>query len=143
MRKFFSNADSSFYLEDTIQVYEAQGIFVPLDLREISDLEYESFMVSPDRKTPHYNIDRNCMEWIDIAPPSQEECISIARSTKERLLSIATQAISPLQDAVDLSMATEAEIVSLQQWKRYRVIVNRIDANDAPDIIWPETPPNS
>ncbi|ENY3728904.1 tail fiber assembly protein [Enterobacter kobei] len=143
MRKFFSNADSSFYLEDTIQVYEAQGIFVPLDLREISDLEYESFMVSPDRMTPHYNIDRNCMEWVDIAPPSQEECISTARSTKERLLSIATQAISPLQDAVDLSMATEAEIVSLQQWKRYRVIVNRIDANDAPDIIWPETPPNS
>lgn len=143
MRKFFSNADSSFYLEDTIQVYEAQGILVPLDLREISDLEYESFMVSPDRMTPHYNIDRNCMEWVDIAPPSQEECISTARSTKERLLSIATQAISPLQDAVDLSMATEAEIVSLQQWKRYRVIVNRIDANDAPDIIWPETPPNS
>lgn len=58
-------------------------------------------------------------------------------------MSIATQAISPLQDAVDLSMATDAEIASLQQWKRYRVILSRIDTNNAPDIIWPETPPNS
>jgi hypothetical protein len=62
---------------------------------------------------------------------------------KSRLLSLATQAISPLQDAVDLSMATEAEILSLQQWKKYRVLLNRVDTNNAPDIIWPDAPSNN
>ena len=143
MKKYFSNSDSSFYLEDTIQVYEAQGIAVPPDLKKISEQEYESFMVSPDRMTPHYNVNKSCMEWVEIAPPSHEEYIYNAQSMKSRLLSLATQAISPLQDAVDLSMATEAEILSLQQWKKYRVLLNRIDTNNAPDILWPDAPSNN
>ncbi|WP_425249338.1 tail fiber assembly protein, partial [Enterobacter hormaechei] len=32
-------------------------------------------------------------------------------------MSVAAQAIAPLQDAVDLSMATEEEMASLSAWK--------------------------
>ncbi|WJJ35380.1 tail fiber assembly protein, partial (plasmid) [Enterobacter hormaechei] len=47
------------------------------------------------------------MEWVDIAPPTREEAIENAESLKAQLLSVAAQAIAPLQDAIDLSMATD------------------------------------
>lgn len=47
MDKFFSNSENSFYLEETVNSYEEQGIPVPSDLKKITDEEYETFMVSP------------------------------------------------------------------------------------------------
>ncbi|HBZ8961091.1 TPA: tail fiber assembly protein [Citrobacter freundii] len=47
---------------------------------------------------------------------------------------------SRLQDAVDLDIATEAEAALLLAWKKYRVLLNRINPNDTPDINWPEQP---
>ncbi|EFW0364544.1 tail fiber assembly protein, partial [Shigella dysenteriae] len=46
--------------------------------------------------------------------------------------------IAPLQDAVDLEIATEEERSLLEAWNKYRVLVSRIDINTAPDIVWPE-----
>ncbi|EMJ5880571.1 tail fiber assembly protein [Enterobacter cloacae] len=140
MNKYFSNAESSFYLEETVQAYEAQGIPVPSDLMKITDSEYETFMVSPDRKTPQFNMSRHCMEWVDIAPPSKKEAIDNADSLKAQLMSVATQEILPLQDALDLEMATEKERILLTEWKKYRVLLSRVDTNKAPDIEWPESP---
>ena len=56
------------------------------------------------------------------------------------MLMIATSAIAPLQDAVDLDMATEDESEALIAWKKYRVMLNRINPEDAQNIIWPESP---
>ncbi|MFP2363125.1 tail fiber assembly protein [Enterobacter ludwigii] len=58
---------------------------------------------------------------------------------KSKLISEATLFIAPLQDAVDLSMATTEETDALLQWKKYRVLLNRVDPN-APD--WPPKPVN-
>lgn len=46
----------------------------------------------------------------------------------------------PLQDAVDLNIATEAERQQLTAWKKYRVLLNRVDTSKAPDIEWPKAP---
>lgn len=140
MKKYFSNTEKSFYLEETVKAYQAQDISVPADLMTISDDEYEAFMVSPDRKEPQYNIEKECMEWVDIAPPTKERAIENAESLKAQLLSVAAQAIAPLQDAVDLSMATEEEIASLSAWKKYRVLLNRVDTSEPDEIEWPESP---
>lgn len=52
----------------------------------------------------------------------------------------ASRVIAPLQDAVDISIATDAEVTRLAEWKRYRVALSRIDINKAPDIEWPVKP---
>ncbi|WP_426576663.1 tail fiber assembly protein [Xenorhabdus stockiae] len=44
------------------------------------------------------------------------------------------------QDAVDLDMATKEEKAVLLKWKKYRVLLNRVDCSTAPDIVWPELP---
>ncbi|HHJ9262544.1 TPA: tail fiber assembly protein, partial [Salmonella enterica subsp. enterica] len=60
-----------------------------------------------------------------------------AEGTKNRLLQIASEKIAPLQDAVDLDEATDKEKASLLAWRKYRVLVNRVDTLN-PD--WPEQP---
>ncbi|WP_272905162.1 tail fiber assembly protein [Pseudomonas petrae] len=58
---------------------------------------------------------------------------------RDRLLSIATLAIAPLQDAADLEEATASETAMLKKWKQYRVAVNRVDlVAEGPD--WPGPP---
>lgn len=78
--------------------------------------------------------------WVDLPLPTKEELIAQADSKKSHLLSVATAKISILQDAVDLDMATDEEAASLTAWKKYRVLLNRIDTSKAPDITWPEQP---
>ncbi|MCJ7926431.1 MAG: tail fiber assembly protein [Pantoea vagans] len=66
--------------------------------------------------------------------------IAINTSKKESLMSESGQMISVLQDAVDLDMATDEEESSLLLWKKYRVILSRIDANTGDAVSWPATP---
>ncbi|WP_226342965.1 tail fiber assembly protein [Pseudomonas putida] len=54
----------------------------------------------------------------------------------------ADAAIAPLQDAIDLDMATNEEAALLTEWKRYRVLLSRLpDQADYPaNIEWPAPP---
>ncbi|EDV0208850.1 tail fiber assembly protein, partial [Salmonella enterica subsp. enterica] len=60
-----------------------------------------------------------------------------AEETKSRLLQMASEKIAPLQDAVDLGIATDDEKAQLDEWKKYRVLVNRVYTTN-PD--WPDVP---
>lgn len=73
-------------------------------------------------------------------PVSKEQLIAEAEQKKQSLLVEANNAIAPLQDAVDLGMATDEEKAQLTAWKTYRVLLNRADTSTAPDIDWPEKP---
>ncbi|MGK9467585.1 tail fiber assembly protein [Pantoea agglomerans] len=69
-----------------------------------------------------------------------ENAALIARSRLAAETDEAGRVIAPLQDAVDISIATDEEITRLAEWKRYRVELSRIDTSEAPDIEWPITP---
>ncbi|MEH5616490.1 tail fiber assembly protein [Enterobacter cloacae] len=71
---------------------------------------------------------------------TKEEHIAKAEEQKQSLMSVAADAIAPLQDAAELGMATEVELTTLTLWKRYRVMLNRVDISAAPDMEWPEQP---
>lgn len=58
---------------------------------------------------------------------------------RDSLLSAATLRIAPLQDAVDLEMATSDDVSRLKAWKTYRVQVSRTDLSTYP-IDWPAQP---
>ncbi len=62
------------------------------------------------------------------------------RRNKNSLMQVASEHIAPLQDAVDLEIATEEENSLLEARKKYRVLLNRVDTSTAPDIEWPEEP---
>lgn len=62
-----------------------------------------------------------------------------AQSKKQELLTQANNVIATLQDAVELDMATVEEADGLTQWRKYRVLLSRVDVT-AP--VWPEVPVN-
>ncbi|MNP75771.1 Caudovirales tail fiber assembly protein [compost metagenome] len=59
-----------------------------------------------------------------------------------RLRKIADQAVSDLQDAVDIDEASADEIAQLEAWKKYRVALNRLPEQVGyPTVIdWPVVP---
>ena len=72
--------------------------------------------------------------------PTADELISRSEDKRSRLRAEADTAIQPLQDASDLGIATDAEASQLVAWKKYRVMLMRIDINAAKEIVWPEQP---
>lgn len=75
--------------------------------------------------------------WVKDEAAEKAAQLRQAEETKSRLLQMASEKIAPLQDAVDLGLATDDEKAQLDEWKKYRVLVNRVDTLN-PD--WPEKP---
>lgn len=80
--------------------------------------------------------------WVDVPPPSEAELIAMAETRRDELLRVAAIRIAPLQDAVDLDDATDAEVGLLKAWKQYRIKLNRLpDQSGYPSAIdWPAPP---
>lgn len=60
-----------------------------------------------------------------------------AQRNKLELLTQANNVIATLQDAVDLNMATDEETANLLEWKKYRVLLSRVDVKKP---VWPPLP---
>ena len=81
-------------------------------------------------------------KWqLDVSKQHQYE-VNQASVKKNQLITDATAQISYLQDAVESEIASEQETQLLAEWKKYRVLVNRIDIEQAPNIDWPNNPNN-
>ena len=74
-------------------------------------------------------------KWVHDTEAEKMAQITQATQQKESLLALAALKIAPLQDAVDLDIATEAEAALLLAWKKCRVLLNRVDTSK------PEWPP--
>ncbi|WP_241622832.1 tail fiber assembly protein [Rosenbergiella australiborealis] len=78
--------------------------------------------------------------WVIDKEAEQKAAIDSASGGKTQRLQQATDTINPLQDAVDLEMATDEEKAQLTAWRKYRVLLTRVDTSTAPDIDWPQAP---
>ncbi|EJZ7020849.1 tail fiber assembly protein [Salmonella enterica] len=81
--------------------------------------------------------DSKAKVWVKDEAAEAAARLREADETKNRLLQMASGKIAPLQDAVDLGIATDDEKAQLDKWKKYRVLVNRVDISN-PD--WPQKP---
>lgn len=155
----FSVSTQGFY-PDTIDY----GSTLPADVVPITDEQYSTFLkalnmtqntfvrvysdagvltISEYRPTPYHTWDDQNNKWVisDEGLKSQKvDQVQFAAQMKAQLMAGATKQIDPLQDAVDLDMATDEEKMQLTAWRKYRVLLNRVDASTAPDITWPSIP---
>ncbi|HAH9222813.1 TPA: tail fiber assembly protein [Escherichia coli] len=92
--------------------------------------------LSPDGEYQKWN----GTAWVKDAEAERLFRIREAEETKNSLMQVASEHISPLQDAADLEIATEEETSLLAAWKKYRVLLNRVDTSLAPEIDWPQQP---
>lgn len=86
--------------------------------------------------------DESSTSWVTDEGAQLSAITSSASVEIEKLLITATNKISPLQDAVDLGIATETENASLTKWKTFRVAVNRVTTQPGfpTTIDWPTMP---
>lgn len=79
-------------------------------------------------------------KWVLDAKKQHQHDIDVATAKKQQLLNATNAQIEYLQDAIDADIATDKEKTLFSEWKKYRVLLNRIDLNQAPDIEWPNKP---
>ena len=136
----YSPLTNGFYPRELREVYDDAGSW-PDDGIAVSDVVYREYQTlpPPEGKVRVAGND-GLPAWADIPAPSVAELKTEATATLSALMAKANAAIAPLQDAVDIDDATEAERASLTAWKKYRIALNRLDLSAAPDIAWPAYP---
>ncbi|TNH41921.1 tail fiber assembly protein [Photorhabdus luminescens] len=79
-------------------------------------------------------------QWVTDNVALKVNQIEQAEQRRVALLRHANESIALLQDAADLDIATAAEKAALLEWKKYRVMLSRVNISLALDIEWPEQP---
>ncbi|KER05027.1 tail fiber assembly protein [Photorhabdus temperata] len=79
-------------------------------------------------------------KWVTDVEAQKASQINQAEQQRAALRRQADEVMTVLQYAVETEMASEAEKALLLGWKKYLVLLSRIDISSAPDINWPEKP---
>jgi len=134
MTKYYAASTNGFYSK------EIHGDEIPADSVEITDEEWIALLEGQE-KGKLITADKKGNPILqDYPAPTADQVIKMAAAEKTRLLALATVKIGPLQDAEDLDIATAEEAENLKKWKKYRVLLNRVDTNTSDDISWPVAP---
>ena len=136
MNAKFSPSLNVIYPENMIED-GSYGDSLPSDLTELSEEETRSYwkVSPPDNKK--LGSENGRPAWVDIPPRTAEELIAMAEQERSSLRAIADAEIAWRQDAVDVGIATDEETVALAAWKKYRVLLMRVDTAK-PE--WPTLP---
>jgi len=132
---YYSASENGFMPADMKAVYELAGNF-PGDSILVDQSTYEQFTELPPDGKMRGSID-GFPAWVDIPPPTQEELTAESELIKNSLRMTADAEIAWRQDAVDAGIATDEETAALAAWKKYRVLLMRVDTAKP---VWP-TPP--
>ncbi|TNH44713.1 tail fiber assembly protein [Photorhabdus luminescens] len=137
---YYSAITNAFYPAEWKQDYINAGSF-PNDAVEVDESVFIEFAGNIPPEGKYRIVGKNGLpEWADIPPPTKEELQQQAKFQKQQLIAEATNQIAPLQDAMDLNMASDEEKTQLEAWKKYQISLSRIDVTLAPDINWPKKP---
>lgn len=137
---YYSAARNGFFSTDLKKEYESSLTGWPDDAIAITDEDYKAIFQG-QLKGKVITADSSGKPVLSDPPPqTTEQLVEAAEAERASLMAVATAAIAPLQDAVDIDDATDAEITLLKEWKKYRVALNRLDLSFVPDIDWPQLP---
>lgn len=133
MNKFYNG---SFYLFAMKEAYEEAGTW-PVNGADVDDETMAIYTgVAPKGKMLGSDKEGKPV-WVNIPPLSAEQQIVQAEQKRTTLRSMADNEISWRQDAYDEEIATAEETAALSEWKKYRVLLMRVDTAKPK---WP-TPP--
>lgn len=96
----------------------------------------------------HLDATPGVIDWSQVitaeakAQEAAEQLLASVAADLTQRRAVADAAIAPLQDAVELEEATEAEATLLIEWKRYRVALSRLSEQEGypSEVDWPAPP---
>lgn len=135
--KKFSASTCGFYDDE---IHEPDQI--PADAVDIAEDEYNALLdgQSAGKRIQAGPDGRPVL--LDPPAPTTGQLTAKARADRDALLSVATLRMDPLKDAVELDVATPAEVAALKAWREYRVALSRVElqAGFPASINWPPIP---
>ena len=105
-------------------------------MNEIGDIPNNYTLLAPSSEFDSWDGEK----WVLDTAKQHQYYVNEAAAQKNELVREATTKISYLQDAIDAEIATDEEMAALAAWRKYRVLLNRIDVEKAPGIEWPVKP---
>ncbi|AMG65500.1 tail fiber assembly protein [Providencia stuartii] len=108
----------------------------PIEVDFIGDLPETLTLLEPKTEFDKWN----GKKWVTDTEAQKAALIAQAEQEKSQRLDEANNMLTYLQDSIDTGLATDEEAAALQAWKKYRVLLNRVDTSLAPNIEWPEKP---
>lgn len=129
----YSASTGGFYLHDV------HGDSVPADAVQVTDDDYQALMEAQSTGKRIVAGDAGQPIAADPPPLTADQLLQLNTATRDSLLAIATARIAPLQDAVDLGVATAEEEAALLAWKRYRIDLSRLNLAGQIEQ-WPSPP---
>lgn len=136
---YYSASMNAFYLLELKSDYDTSETW-PEDAVPVDAATFDEYSGTPPKGKVRSSEKDGMPRWADEPPLPHDVLVAQAEEIREQLMAEANQKITPLQDAVDLGMATEAEVTSLTTWRTYRVLLSRVDTSTVPDVVWPEMP---
>lgn len=82
----------------------------------------------------------NGKKWVTDTEAQKADLVAQAEQEKAQRLDEANTTIMYLQDAIEVGLDDDDYEAKLKDWKKYRVLLNRVDTSLAPDIDWPVKP---
>ena len=141
MAIYYSAARNAFYPEACRDNYINSVAGWPDDAQAVGEGVYQYLIQRVTEGKIIVADDNGYPVLADRPAPTPEQLMAQAEDERKRLLTLATEKIAPLQDAAELDMASDEERAALTAWRKYRVLLNRVDTS-ATDITWPEVPEN-
>ena len=127
-----------FYNKNTNAFYNSEINEIPENSVEISS-EYHNELLQKQSEGMIIQSNENCYPIAVERILTDEERIYTNESKKQQLINETIQKIALLQDIIDLDMQESNEEEQLKQWKKYRILLTRVDASDI-NAVFPEKP---
>lgn len=108
----------------------------PVEVKALGDYPENTTPLAPGTPQDKWND----YSWVTDETKLKAANIADAEFRKAQLRAQADSEITWRLDAVDAGIATEQEETELASWKKYRVLLMRIDTSKATGIEWPEPP---
>lgn len=108
----------------------------PVIIDFIGELPKTLTLLAPETEFDKWN----GKQWETDFEAQKSALVAKAEDEKSQRLDEANKKITDLQDAIDVGLALDGDVEKLQEWKKYRVLLNRVNTSLAPDIEWPQKP---
>lgn len=141
MKSVYSPSQHAIYNSAFYTDYQRAGTW-PSDGIEISDEDALKFNGSNEPSGKMLDHKDSALCWSDRPAPelTKDQLAAQAEQKKSSLRANAESEIEWRRDAIDLQIATDEEAAALVEWKKYRILLNRVDTSTTQTIEWPQAP---
>lgn len=136
---YYSAQNNAFYPSSLRQEYVNTNSW-PDDALQITFEYYQRLMEGQGKGLSILPNEQGLPVLKQPSPPTEEEKILTAKNKKNELIQQSNLTMAPLLYAVELGMETTAETQLLNEWKKYQVLLNRVDTSRPELIDWPLPP---